>query len=268
MYPFDEVRIAEDRFEDHLAPIALHLRVAFQRVGEVGGLGRDAAVELHEVAEFVLERSPLFVFGGVDRLHTFAELRDVVLERFEQQVERCFVRLAESARLLAQNVVRQIAELRAQQLFGFLAFGLFGRHALLGRGEPCSGRCGRCLCLGALFAQPLCLVLKRGEPHAQSGRLRLRGRTLFGGEAQLLGPALLGCAESRLRCGFFRLRALFGASLTPHFRCQHSRQQKQHDDCNDDSRIHTDKDTNKSRAKANLFDFAEREYLRHSQRYE
>ena len=40
----DEVRTVENRFENHLAPVALHLRVALQRVGQIGGLGGDAAL--------------------------------------------------------------------------------------------------------------------------------------------------------------------------------------------------------------------------------
>lgn len=79
----DEARMVEDGFENHLAPVALHLRIALQGVGQICRLGRDAAVELHEVLQLVVQRAALLVLVAVDALDPLAEFGDVLLEGLE-----------------------------------------------------------------------------------------------------------------------------------------------------------------------------------------
>lgn len=55
MYAPDQIRIV-DRFEDHLAPVALHFGIALERVGQVGRFGGDAAIEFHQPFELVAQR--------------------------------------------------------------------------------------------------------------------------------------------------------------------------------------------------------------------
>ncbi len=62
-------------------------------------------------------------FGRIDLLDARAEIGDILFERFQQQVERFAVRLREMARLFAQNIVGEVAELHAQQLLGLLPLG-------------------------------------------------------------------------------------------------------------------------------------------------
>lgn len=123
MYAPDQVRIVEDRFEDHLAPVALHFGIALERVGQVGRFGGDAAIEFHQAFKLVAQRPPLFVLGGVDLLDPLAELHDVIPERFQQHVERFAVGLLESARLFAQNVIGEVLELGPESLLHLFAFG-------------------------------------------------------------------------------------------------------------------------------------------------
>ena len=61
-----EGRTVEDRFEQHLAPVALHLRIAFQGVGQVPGRGGDRLVEFHQAFEFRFQLAPLGGLRGVD----------------------------------------------------------------------------------------------------------------------------------------------------------------------------------------------------------
>lgn len=56
MYAPDQIRIVEDRFEDHLAPVALHFGIALERVGQVGRFGGDAAIEFHQAFKLVAQR--------------------------------------------------------------------------------------------------------------------------------------------------------------------------------------------------------------------
>ena len=96
-----ERRAVEDRLQQHFAPIALHFRVAFQGVGQVAGLGRDVLVELHEAFEFGFQFAALRGLRGVDLLDPFAEIDDVVLEGFQQDVDRLLAGLLEMLGLLA-----------------------------------------------------------------------------------------------------------------------------------------------------------------------
>ena len=133
MYAPDQVRIVEDRFEDHLAPVALHFGIALERVGQVGRFGGDAAIEFHQPFELVAQRPPLFVLGGVDLLDPLAELHDVIPERFQQHVERFAVGFLESARLFAQNVIGEVLELGPESFLHLFAFGTCLGHSLFGR---------------------------------------------------------------------------------------------------------------------------------------
>ena len=156
-----ERRAVEDRLQQHLAPVALHLRVAFQCVGQVPGVGRDVLVQLHEAFELVFQLAALFVLVGVDALDPFAELGDVLAEGFQQEVQRLLVRLLELPRLLAEDLRGEVFEFQAEALLQLLACGTFG-VALLGvlrpqgvdlrgRRGPQGGQLG--LCAEVLFAQ-------------------------------------------------------------------------------------------------------------------
>ena len=190
MYAFDECRAVEDRFEQHLAPVALHLRVAFQRVGEVGRLGRDTAVQLHEVFQLGFQLAPLRGLRGVDLFDPLAEVGDVVAEGFQQTVDLLLTGLAEAHRVFAQNFGREVFELRPEGLLQLFALGLLGRTLLgvfrpqrrefrLGRGpERRQLRFGA----GPLFGQCLCLrfVPLAKLPFGRHGLLG-RGQPGFGG---------------------------------------------------------------------------------------
>ena len=135
---FGQGRVVEDRFEQHLAPVALHLRVAFECLREVLRLGRNVLVEFHEPFELGPQFAALRGLRGIDLLDTPPEVGDVVPEGFEQQVDRLPARLAEMLRLLAQDLRGEVPELRAEPLLGRLPFGflcgvLFGYFFLQGR---------------------------------------------------------------------------------------------------------------------------------------
>ena len=187
-----QVRIVENRIEDHLAPVALHLGISLEGVGQVGRLGRDAPVQLHEVLQLALQFAVLLAFGRVNLLDAGAEVGDILLEGFQQQIERLAVSLFELFGLLAQNVVGKVAELHAQQLFGLLPLGLglpdfaIQRfHLRFGLGARFDQRAD--LGFGTLARRPQ-LLLRSGLPQLQlggiplgdrSGRLRI-GRSRFG----------------------------------------------------------------------------------------
>lgn len=218
----DEVRTVENRFENHLAPVALHLRVALQRVGQIGGLGGDAAVELHEVLQLVVQRAALLVLVAVDALDPLAELGDILLEGLEQQVERFLVGLPEAARLLAQHLVGQVLELEAEPLLALLALGLLG-GALLGRAAAQGLNLG-----GGTFAfgrSPLALGGQRG----------------FDAHALLEAGARLGFGTGAcLEC--LGLLAVQPCDVAPQQHRRHgqcSGGQAEHDDCNDKYGVHT-----------------------------
>ena len=104
MDAFGQGRVVEDRFEQHLAPVALHLRIAFQGVGQVPGLGGDRLVEFHQALEFRFQFAALGGLRGVDLLDALAEIDDILPERLQKDVDRLLVRLLEPLRLLAQNL--------------------------------------------------------------------------------------------------------------------------------------------------------------------
>ena len=220
VHPFDEVRVVENRLQNHLAPVALDLRIALERVGQIGGLGRDAAVQLHQVAQLVLQRAALLGLRRVDLLHPLAELRDVLPERLQQQIHRLAVGLFELLRLLAQNLGRQRLELQPQRLLLLFAPGLFG-FALL----------------GAAGAERRDLGLRCG----------FRGRQFpFQGDARLglSEHALLGIAERRFR-GLLLFRqaerlAACGVPCGTQGGCQRCEQDDREDNCG----IHTNKGSN------------------------
>ncbi len=66
----------------------------------------------------------LLGLGGVDLLHPLAEIIDVLTKRIQQRVDGFAAALLEPARLLAQNIVSQIAELRPQGLLVLHPVGL------------------------------------------------------------------------------------------------------------------------------------------------
>ena len=134
---FQQRRIVQNGLQQHFAPVALHLGVAFEGVGQVLCVGRDRAVEFLQPLQFVLQLSALRGLRGVDFFHAFAKLRNVVLERFEQQIDRFLARLPEALRLLAQYLGRQVAEPEPQGLLLlvaalFLRFAFFSRAAAQG----------------------------------------------------------------------------------------------------------------------------------------
>ena len=187
MDPLGEGRVVEDRFEQHLAPVALHLRIALQRLREVLRLGRDVAVELHQG----LQLAPLRGLRGVDLLDALAEVCDVVAEGFEHEVDRLAACLPEMLRLLAEDLRREVLELGAEALLGCFALGLV---------------CGRLL--GILPAQGLDLRRGRGPQRRQFG---LGAQMLFADALQLRLCCLAGlaalCLEYLCRCKMLTSRS-------------------------------------------------------------
>ena len=170
MHPLNQIRPVENRLQNHLPPVALHLRVAPQGVGQVSRLGRDAAVELHQVPQLVFQGSPLLVLGRVDAFDPLAELGDIIPERLEQDIEGLLVGLLEPARLFVHDFVREAAELQAHRLLLLLASGALGLPLL-----------------GVSLPQGRDLGFRR-SPHG--GQLRFDARTGIGQYAHLLLAAL------------------------------------------------------------------------------
>lgn len=212
-----EGRTVEDRFEQHLAPVALHLRIAFQGVGQVPGLGGDRLVEFHQAFEFRFQLAPLGGLRGVDLLDALAEVDDVLLERFQKDVDRLPAGLLEPLRLLAQNLRREVFELQAETLFELFAFGFLG-GALL----------------GVLLFQAGDFRLGRGAQGGQFGfgaqpRFDLHADVRFGLQAGLLGGGLVGTQVAGFAAG--------GGEHGPERR----REGAEHDDCKNECGVHTDK---------------------------
>ena len=133
MLALDEVRVVEDRGQDHLTHIALHLRIATNSLGQVVGFVGNATVELHQVFKLVFQCSVAFEIVAMDRLDSQLKIGNIVAERFEQLLDRLRVGLTEHAALLLQNIACQVAELLLHNLLQLLLLGtlLLGCHTLL-----------------------------------------------------------------------------------------------------------------------------------------
>ena len=201
MLALDQIRVVENRRQDHLTHIALHLRVATNGLGQVVGFVGDAAVEIHQVFELVFQCAVALDIVAVDRLDTQTKIRNIIAERLEQLLDRLRIGLAEHATLLLQNIVRQIAKLLLHRLLHLLHFGLL----LLGRGT---------LLLTLLLAfllERTMLIRQAGFECLDTHRTALRlglylallGRQFDNAILQLLGTCrhLVSIATSRIALG-------------------------------------------------------------------
>ena len=114
--PFDQVRMVEDRREDHLAHIALNLRVSLQGVGQIRSLVGNLAVELHQPVELVPQRPVTLHIVAVDILNPLPELRNILPKRLQKHLHSLTVGLLELPALLLEYVARHVAELFAHGL--------------------------------------------------------------------------------------------------------------------------------------------------------
>ena len=80
---FGQSRTIENGFEQHLAPISLHFQIAFECIGQIGCLGRDAPVEFHQIFQFGFQFASLRCLRRVNLLDPLAKISDVVAERFQ-----------------------------------------------------------------------------------------------------------------------------------------------------------------------------------------
>lgn len=114
---------------------------------------------------------------------------DVLLERFQKDVDRLPAGLLEPLRLLAQNLRREVFELQAETLFELFAFGFLG-GALL----------------GVLLFQAGDFRLGRGAQGGQFGfgaqpRFDLHADVRFGLQAGLSGGGLVGTQVAGFAAG-------------------------------------------------------------------
>ena len=197
----DQIRVVENRRQDHLAHIALHLRIATNGLGQVVGFVGDAAVKIHQVFELIFQCAVTFDIVAVNRLDTQTKICNIIAEWLEQLFDRLRIGLAEHAALLLQNIVRQVAELLLHCLLHLLHLGLL----LLGRGT---------LLLTLLFAllfERSLLIYQAGFECLDTHRatlclglhLALLGRQFQNATLQLLGTCrhLVSIATSRIALG-------------------------------------------------------------------
>ena len=178
-----QTRTLEQRLEDHLAPVTLCLTVAAQGGGQVVGLAAHLVAHLVEPFDLGFEH---FALGGL-LFNPLAEPFDVLAQRTEQLADVLLVGVGETAGLLLQNVVGQVAEVVGKLFLQLLPLGGLGLETF--RPDADLGLC-RCQ---TLFGLGLCC----GHPFvgfgllgvlpfdAQGGRLigTLQGGGAFGAVA-------------------------------------------------------------------------------------
>ena len=126
-----QTAVLQDGFQNHLAPVALHLAVAFQCLGKVGGIGtylRGLLLqtryclllflleELHRCLEGALEFLLIHLILGLAFFYRFLEIGKLLLDRFQE-----FIHL--------ESVVFLEGRLLGSELFGS-SFLLFDGHAM------------------------------------------------------------------------------------------------------------------------------------------
>ena len=73
--------VFEYRFQNHLSPVSLHLRIAFQRTSQVVGVIANLFVELNQFFYAVFQREALLRLLVVHLCHLVLELLQVFVER-------------------------------------------------------------------------------------------------------------------------------------------------------------------------------------------
>ena len=80
VFAFDEAGRLQDAFKNHLSPISLLFRVAFQCACQVVRFFAEAVVQFAQFFDVFAQRVAFFGFGGVGLFHLFAKLFDVFIE--------------------------------------------------------------------------------------------------------------------------------------------------------------------------------------------
>ncbi len=123
---FDQPGFFQHGLEDHLAPVAARLGLAFERTGQIGRFARDRLVQFAEALHFGAQLGARIVFLAVGLFHLGAEFFQPLGERTEQLFELRAVLFGEALRFVFEDAVREILDLRferAARLFesgGFL----------------------------------------------------------------------------------------------------------------------------------------------------
>ena len=126
-----QTTVFQDGFQYHLAPVALHLAVALQSLGKVGGIGTDLRglllqtcyslllfllEEFHRSLEGTLQLLLIHLVLGLALFYRFLEIGKLLLDRFQK-----FIHL--------ESVVFLECRLLGSELFGS-SFLLFDGHAM------------------------------------------------------------------------------------------------------------------------------------------
>ncbi|EEF93814.1 hypothetical protein CATMIT_01549, partial [Catenibacterium mitsuokai DSM 15897] len=125
--------------QHQFAPRALGLVGALERGGEVLGVLAERLVERHQLAHLLAQRGAVAGFVVVDGLDPGLELGQLLLQRIEQLAQVAAVLLGEAPALLFQDLVGEVAELRAELVahlaqLGDLLLRLVALGVQLGRG--------------------------------------------------------------------------------------------------------------------------------------
>ena len=129
---FPQPRGLEHPLEHHLAPIALRLGVALERLGEVLGFAVDALAGLLQIAHLHQQRRAILALGTVDGVDAFAEIRQLLTQRREHVRKLGLMALA----LPLEDLVGEQLELALQRLAALPEQRLLLDEALVRLFEP------------------------------------------------------------------------------------------------------------------------------------
>ena len=145
--PLGQSRPFQYIFKNHLSPVALHLGVPLEGIGEVIGLGAQPIVQLPQVLHLLPQRKALFCFGKVHLFHLLSERVDVLAERLQDAVHVIPVEAGEPLGFLFEDFGGDLFELQVEALpqllhlfFLYLQL-LFGNRELNGQRRVVAGCC-------------------------------------------------------------------------------------------------------------------------------
>ena len=120
---FTKSAVLQDGFQNHLSPVALHLAVAFQCPGQIGGIGANLLglllqvqyslllfllEEFHRCLEGVLQFLLVHLVLGLALLHRFLEISKLFLDRFQEFIHLQTVVFLQSRLLGSQLLSRHL----------------------------------------------------------------------------------------------------------------------------------------------------------------
>ena len=122
---FDQPGFLQHGLEDHLAPVAARLGLAFERAGQVRRFARDGLVQLAEALHFGAQLGARIVFLAVGLFHLGAEFFQPLGKRTEQLFELRAVLFGEALRFVLEDAVSEILDLRFERAARLLESGGF-----------------------------------------------------------------------------------------------------------------------------------------------